>query len=32
MVIVLAGGRRIIVDQDVDGAALRRIVEVLEPR
>lgn len=32
MVIVLAGGRRIIVDQDVDSAAFRRVVEVLEPR
>jgi transposase len=32
MVIVLAGGRRIIVDHDVDCAALRRVVEALEPR
>jgi len=32
MVIVLASGRRIIVDHDVDGTALRRVVEALEPR
>jgi transposase len=32
MVIVLGGGRRIIVGCDVNGAALRRVVEVLEPR
>jgi len=32
MVIVLVCGLRIIVDQDVDGAALKRVVEVLKPR
>jgi transposase len=32
MVIVLAGGHRVIVDHDVDGAALRRVIEVLELR
>jgi transposase len=30
--IVLGGGRRIIVGKDVDTAALRRIVDVLERR
>ena len=32
MVIVLAKGQRIIVDADVDGRALARVVDVLEPR
>ena len=32
MVIVLAGGRRIIVDAGVDAAALARVLEALEPR
>ena len=32
MMIVLAGGRQVIVDSDVDAAALRRVVEVLEGR
>jgi ABC-type xylose transport system substrate-binding protein len=30
--IVLAGGRRVIVGQDVDIAALKRVIEALEPR
>ena len=30
--IVLSGGRRVIVDSDVDPAALRRVLEVLERR
>lgn len=32
IVIVLEGGRRIVVGKDVDAAALRRIIEVLESR
>ena len=32
MVLVLAGGRRVIVDRDVNGAALRRVLDVLERR
>lgn len=32
MIIALAGGRRVVVDSDVDAAALRRVVEVLERR
>jgi transposase len=32
MVIVLAGGRRIIVDAGVDAAALARVLAVVEPR
>ncbi len=32
MVIVLAGGRRIVVDAGVDAAALARVLDVLEPR
>jgi transposase len=32
MEIDLGGGRRVRVDCDVDGAALRRVIEALEPR
>ena len=32
MEIVLAGGRRVIVDQAVDGSALARVIAVLERR
>jgi len=32
MVIVLAGGRRIVVDAGFDAAALARVLDVLEPR
>lgn len=32
MVIVLSGGRRVIVGSDVDAAALRRVLDVLERR
>ncbi len=32
MIIALAGGRRVIVDSDVDAAALRRVLAVLERR
>ena len=32
MEIVLAGARRVIVDKEVDGAALARVIEVLERR
>ena len=32
MVIVLAGGRRIVVDAGVDAAALARVLDVLKPR
>lgn len=32
MVLVLAGGRRVIVDRDVNAAALRRVLDVLERR
>jgi hypothetical protein len=32
MIIALADGQRVIVDSDVDAAALRRVLEVLERR
>jgi hypothetical protein len=32
MVIVLGGARRVIVGNDVDGAALERVLDVLERR